>query len=224
MGDSIISVKDLSKEYYVGSHTVKALDSVSVDIKEGELVAIMGTSGSGKSTFLNMLGGLDSPDSGSVTVNNIVLSGKNDKELAHYRNQTVGFVFQFFYLQPYLNVAQNVEIPLMFSNIPQADRKELINKVIDAVGLSNRVDHLPSQLSGGQMQRVAIARALVNQPKVILADEPTGNLDKATGEEIMELLVNLNKDFKTTVIIVTHNQEIADKCSRTINFSDGKIL
>lgn len=223
MKESLIVAKGLTKEYVVGPQRVIALDDVNVEIESGELLAIMGPSGSGKSTFLNMIGGLDTPTSGDVFVDGKSLKGLDDNELSTYRNQTIGFVFQFFYLQQYLNVKQNIGVPLMFSRTDKHKREQLVEKVINDVGLQDRSNHLPSQLSGGQMQRVAIARALVNQPKMILADEPTGNLDKKTGEEIMELLKELNKKLTATILIVTHNQEIADQCNRVINFSDGRV-
>ncbi len=219
----IIQLNDIHKEYRLKAETIKALKRINLEIFEGEIVALVGSSGSGKSTLLNLLGGLDTPTSGSITINGKSISQLKDFELSRFRNETIGFIFQFFYLQPFLNVQENVEIPLTFAGMPPEERHRISLEVVKSVGLENRIRHLPNQLSGGQMQRVAIARALVNKPKIILADEPTGNLDRATGNEIMELIKKINQDFNTTVIIVTHDEKTAEMADRQVRLSDGEI-
>jgi putative ABC transport system ATP-binding protein len=223
-GNVLISINNISKEYKVGKETVKALKEVSLDIYEGEILALVGPSGSGKSTLLHLIGGLDTPDTGEISFGEIALHTLKDKALSSYRNETIGFVFQFFNLQQYLNVRENVEVPLIFRGEKPNAREKAAQEAVEAVGLSERITHLPNQLSGGQMQRVAIARSLVNKPKLILADEPTGNLDRNTGIEIIDLIKKLNKDFNTTVIIVTHDSFIASKADRVVKLSDGRII
>lgn len=220
----IIELKNVSKIYKLSSETVYALKNASLDIHEGEMVAIVGPSGSGKSTLLQLIGALDKPTEGKLLVNGQDISKLNDKELSSFRNKTIGFVFQSFYLQSYLNVRQNVEIPLIFGGMNKNSRKEISKEVTESVGLLERINHLPKQLSGGQMQRVAIARALVNKPKIILADEPSASLDKETATEIMELFREINQKHKTTVIIVTHNDFVADYCQRQIKLQNGELV
>ena len=222
----VISVRHLSKEYHLHKkgEVVHALKDVSLDIHQGEIVALVGASGSGKSTLMHLIGGLDSPTSGEVEVNGAALHKMKEQQLSLYRNNTIGFIFQFFYLQPYLSVLRNVEVPLMFREVSRADRELAARKAVEAVGLEERILHLPNQLSGGQMQRVAIARALVGKPQVILADEPTGNLDQATGKEILTLLQQINRDFGTTIVLVTHDPNIARTADRIVTLSDGNIL
>ncbi|MBN1373905.1 ABC transporter ATP-binding protein [Candidatus Dojkabacteria bacterium] len=220
----MLSARNLTKTYTVGGERIHAVDDVNLDIAEGEIVAIMGSSGSGKSTLLHLLSGLDQPTSGEISVDGKSLSSMTDNESAAYRNQTIGFVFQFFFLQPYLNVRENVEIPLMFRKMITSERQEKAVNALNLVSIADRIKHLPKQLSGGQMQRVAIARALVNNPKIIFADEPTGNLDEKTGKEIMDVLENISKQNRTTVIIVTHNPKIASRAGRIFNMVDGKLL
>lgn len=218
-----ITAKDLTKEYALGKETVLALKGVNLEIAKGERIALVGRSGSGKSTLLQLIGGLDSPTRGTITVDSIDLGAMSDRDASDYRNKTVGFVFQFFYLQPYLTVSENVQIPLIFRGDPLASREQKANDALKEVGLSEMARRFPNQLSGGQMQRVAIARAIVHKPSILLADEPTGNLDEKTGGEIMELLLRLNKELHTTLIIVTHDSEVAKSADRVITMTDGLI-
>jgi putative ABC transport system ATP-binding protein len=222
-GKILIQLKNLSKEYKVGKEAVHALKGIDLEIYEGEIVALIGPSGSGKSTILNIVGGLDTPTSGDVFIADKNLKDLKDHELSDYRNHTIGFVFQFFNLQPYLSVVQNVEVPLIFRGATESVRRDAALEAVKNVALEDRATHLPNQLSGGQMQRVAIARSIVNNPKIILADEPTGNLDKKTGTEILNLLKELNKKFNTTIIIVTHDNSVAQQADRIITLQDGNI-
>ncbi|MBL8064472.1 MAG: ABC transporter ATP-binding protein [Chthonomonadaceae bacterium] len=216
----MIQVRDLCKDYVMGTTVVRALRGVDLEIEEGEFVAIMGPSGSGKSTFMNMVGCLDRPSSGSYYLNGKEVSMFNDAELATVRNKDIGFVFQTFNLLPRTSALKNVELPLMYAGVK--DRTTPAMAALERVGLRQRSDHKPNELSGGQQQRVAIARAIVNNPVIILGDEPTGNLDSRTSEEIMALFQELNRAGKT-VIIVTHEQDIADHCKRIVRFRDGMI-
>jgi len=218
----IIELKDVSKIYKLGEIKVNALKDVSLKIKSGEVLSIMGASGSGKSTMLNMIGALDKPTKGKVFVKGKDISKMTENELAVLRGQVIGFVFQFFYLIPNLTGVENVELPMMFLNKP--NRKERAEKLMKMVGLEKRADFFPRQLSGGERQRVAIARALANNPDVILADEPTGNLDSKTGKDIMDLLAKLNKKEKKTVILITHDSKVAKYAKRKIYLRDGEII
>ncbi|BDQ04755.1 MAG: macrolide ABC transporter ATP-binding protein [Candidatus Dojkabacteria bacterium] len=220
----IIELRSVYKKYGKIKQEVVVLQNINLNIYTGEIVALVGPSGSGKSTLLNLIGGLDQPDSGDVIVDGRNLGGLNDNELSVFRNQTIGFVFQFFYLQPYLTAQENVEIPLVFRGESRAVRSQKARRVLEQVGLSARISYLPNQLSGGQVQRVAIARALVNSPKIILADEPTGNLDMNTGTEIINLLKQINANLHTTMVIVTHDLNVAKHAHRVIEISDGKIV
>jgi putative ABC transport system ATP-binding protein len=220
---ALISVHELYKIYEVGTQTVPAVQGIDLEIQAGEYVAIMGSSGSGKSTLMNMLGCLDTPTRGTYRLNGTEVSSLSDDELAGIRNREIGFVFQTFNLLPRSNAAQNVELPLVYAGVSAAERAARVARAIDAVGLSERRTHKPNELSGGQCQRVAIARALVNNPSLILADEPTGNLDTATSDEIMEILGRLNEQGHT-VVIVTHENDIAARCRRVIRLSDGRII
>lgn len=202
---------------------MKALNGVSLDINDGEIIAIVGPSGSGKTTLMHAIGGIDRLDEGEILVHKEDLEKMNDRNLSHYRNKTVGFVFQTFNLQPNLTALENVELPLIFGGISEKERKEKAKEALEKVGLGERLDHKPSELSGGQRQRVSIARALVNIPSIILADEPTGNLDSVTGEKIIKLLLDLSKKEGTTLIIVTHDDRIAAKAKRVVHIFDGKI-
>ncbi len=207
----------------MGGETVEALKNVSLDIEQGEMVAIIGPSGSGKSTMMHILGGLDRPDSGEVFVDEESLSKLSQRKLADYRNKKIGFIFQTFNLQPDLTSIENVELPLIIAGKNSKERKKLAKEALTKVGLGDRLKHKPNELSGGQRQRVSIARALVNSPKIIFADEPTGNLDSKTGANVLELLKKLNKDEGVTIIIVTHDNDIAEQCDRIVRMKDGEI-
>jgi putative ABC transport system ATP-binding protein len=223
MEDPVIIARNLTKVYKMGEMEVHALRGVSLEIQRGEVVSIMGASGSGKSTLMNTLGCLDLPTSGEYILDGEVVADLNDDQLADIRNRKVGFVFQSFNLLPRSTALSNVELPLRYSGI-KSGRKEKARAALEAVGLGDRVDHRPTELSGGQQQRVAIARALVNNPSIVMADEPTGNLDSKVGQEIMDLLLNLNKQSGTTLIIITHDPKIAAQTERVIRLHDGRVL
>ena len=220
----LIEAKDLVKIYQVGDIEIPALNGVSLSIEVGEFVAIMGSSGSGKSTFMNILGCLDVPTRGSYFLSGTEIGSLTRDELAHLRNQKIGFVFQGFNLLARTSAQDNVELPLIYSPTPARERHHLAKEALASVGLAGREDHNPNQLSGGQQQRVAIARALVNHPAIILADEPTGNLDTKTSMEIMQLLTQLNEEQKMTIILVTHEPDISTFTRRIIQFKDGLVL
>lgn len=219
----MISVKNLKKTYFLGGEEVHALDDVSLSIKEHEFVAIIGQSGSGKSTFMNMLGCLDRPDSGEITLDGTDILKCKEKELSVIRNKKIGFIFQQFHLLPKLSALENVELPLIYQGMPTKKRREKAVKALKAVGLEKRMNHKPNQLSGGQQQRVAIARALVGEPSLILADEPTGNLDSRSGKEIMMLLHNLYEEGNT-IVLITHDNNVAMEAPQQVQISDGKII
>jgi len=220
---STIQLKSVSRTYVMGKETIPALDDVSLDIKEGEFLAIMGPSGSGKSTFANVIGGLDKPSSGDVLVDGECINKLNDKHISSYRNRKVGFIFQSFNLLPTYTALENVMIPLILTGESSSIRKQKAYECLKEVGLENRADHKPYQLSGGERQRVSIARALINQPQIIIADEPTGNLDTKKSEEIVSLLKELNRKKKITVIVITHDPSVARQADRTLHMKDGKI-
>ncbi|MEA4910207.1 MAG: ABC transporter ATP-binding protein [Chloroflexi bacterium] len=222
MGDHVIETRNLTKTYKMGSVEVHALCGVSFTIERGEVVSIMGPSGSGKSTLMNLLGCLDRPTSGEYYLDGERVSKLNDDQLANIRNRKVGFVFQSFNLLNKATALSNVELPLRYAGVV-ADRASRARQALEAVGLAERVHHRPTELSGGQQQRVAIARALVNDPAILMADEPTGNLDSRSGKEIMDLILSLNRERGTTVIIVTHDPGIASQTSRVLHVRDGEL-
>ena len=217
---AMIKLTGINKIYRTNEIETLALENVNLDVEKGEFVSIMGPSGCGKSTLLNIMGLLDAPSSGKIEIAGVKVEGMKDKELAAFRN--LGFVFQSFHLINSLNVIDNVELPLLYRKMPAKERTRLAKEVLERVGLSHRMRHMPTQLSGGQCQRVAIARAIVGNPEIILADEPTGNLDSKMGAEVMELLHKLNKEDGRTIVMVTHNEEQAKQTSRTIRFFDGR--
>ena len=219
---AMIKLTGINKIYRTNEIETLALENVNLDVAKGEFVSIMGPSGCGKSTLLNIMGLLDAPSSGKIEINGTSVESMKDKELAAFRNKTLGFVFQSFHLINSLNVIDHVELPLLYRKMAAKERTRLAKEVLDRVGLSHRMRHMPTQLSGGQCQRVAIARAIVGNPEIILADEPTGNLDSKMGAEVMELLHKLNKEDGRTIVMVTHNEEQAKQTSRTIRFFDGR--
>ena len=219
---AMIKLTGINKIYRTNEIETLALENVNLDVIKGEFVSIMGPSGCGKSTLLNIMGLLDAPSSGKIEINGTSVESMKDKELAAFRNKTLGFVFQSFHLINSLNVIDNVELPLLYRKMAAKERTRLAKEVLDRVGLRHRMRHMPTQLSGGQCQRVAIARAIVGNPEIILADEPTGNLDSKMGAEVMELLHKLNKEDGRTIVMVTHNEEQAKQTSRTIRFFDGR--
>ena len=221
---AIIKLNGIDKIYRTKEIETQALDNVNIEIQKGEFVSIMGPSGCGKSTLLNIMGLLDTPSAGNIEINNINVENMKDKQLAAFRNQNLGFVFQSFHLINSLNVIDNVEIPLLYRNISATERRKLAREVLERVGLGHRLRHMPSQLSGGQCQRVAIARAIVGNPEIIFADEPTGNLDSKMGVEVMNLLHKLNKEDQRTIIMVTHNEEQAKQTDRIIRYFDGRQI
>lgn len=218
----MITLTNLEKIYRTKEIETVALENVNLTVNKGEFLSIMGPSGCGKSTLLNIIGLLDAPTSGTVEIAGINTINMNDKQLAEFRNQKLGFVFQSFHLINSLNVLDNVELPLLYRKVSAKERREAAVTVLEKVGLSHRMRHFPTQLSGGQCQRVAIARAIVGNPDIILADEPTGNLDSKMGAEVMELLHKLNKEDGRTIVMVTHNEEQARQTSRTVRFFDGR--
>ena len=224
-GPVLIELKDVSRTYKLNrKNKVNAVSGVDVTVHEGEIVALTGPSGSGKSTLMHLIGGLDRPTEGEVIVDGQAVGKLSESKLSGYRNKTVGVVFQFFYLQPFLKVDKNVEVPLMFARTKRETRQQPVQSVVDSVGLTDRATFLPKELSGGQMQRVAIARALVNKPKILLADEPTGNLDTKNSDAIMQLLQGIRDTLGTTMIIVTHDPRVAAWADRIIRLEDGKVV
>jgi putative ABC transport system ATP-binding protein len=221
--DNIVRAAGLTRRFKMGDTYVDALRGVDLTIAPGEFVALVGPSGSGKSTVLNLIGGLDRPTSGEVRINSVELSASDERVLTQHRRRHVGFVFQTFNLLPRLTAEENVALPLMFSGVPEKERLERARALLGRVGLAARLTHRPSQLSGGEQQRVAIARALVGQPALLLADEPTGNLDTVTGGEIMTLLKELNQERGLTVLVVTHDPEVAAFADRIVKLRDGRV-
>lgn len=219
----MITLRDVYKIYSDGDSEIRALDGISLHVAKGEFVSIVGSSGSGKSTCMNIIGCLDVPTSGTYSLDGTDVSTMHEKELAHIRNQRLGFVFQQYNLIPKLNILENVELPLLYRGIPSGQRRKMAMEALDRVGISDRAKKLPSQLSGGQQQRVSIARALAGNPPVILADEPTGALDSKTGREVLDFMKLLHRDG-TTVVLITHDNSIAEELPRLIRIQDGKII
>src|SRR5712672_1430169 len=219
---ALVELRNVSKIYYLGGEEIRALDDVSLDIEAGEFISIIGPSGSGKSTLMHILGCLDSPTKGTIQLDGVMIHHASARALAAIRNRKIGFVFQFFNLLPKLSVMQNVELPMIYSGIAGKERRERSMASLEAVGMANRAKHRPSQLSGGQQQRAAIARALVNNPRIVFADEPTGNLDSHTGEAILNLFRKLSEAGRT-IVLVSHDPEIAAVTPRRIEIRDGKI-
>ncbi|MEW6126448.1 MAG: ABC transporter ATP-binding protein [Acidobacteriota bacterium] len=218
----MIQLENIEKVYRTSKIETVALSNVNLAVKEGEFISIMGPSGSGKSTLLNVIGLLDAPSGGKVVINNNRITSYADRALARVRNEEIGFVFQTFHLISDLSVVDNVELPLLYRRLSNGERRKHALKALERVGLASRVHHFPSQLSGGQQQRVAIARAIVGNPRILLADEPTGNLDSQMGDEIMDILHDLNRNEKTTVVMVTHDPRQADKTERIVRLFDGR--
>jgi putative ABC transport system ATP-binding protein len=222
---SIIQLNAIHKVYRTKEIETTALENINLAVEKGEFISVMGPSGCGKSTLLNMIGLLDKPTAGTVNILDTDCSGMSDTVQAHFRNANIGFVFQSFHLIPSLSVAANVELPLIYrSGLSASQRRQRVEQVLERLGMSHRIKHLPSQLSGGQCQRVAIARAIVGGPQIILADEPTGNLDSKMGAEVMELLHRLNQEDGTTIVMVTHNEVQAQDTDRIVRFFDGRII
>jgi len=219
----MIEINDLNKSYSIGKNSLHVLKGINLQIQEGELVAIMGSSGSGKSTLLNIIGMLDNYDSGSYQLDSVPIKDLDETKAAKYRNKFLGFVFQSFNLINYKTAIENIALPLYYQGIASKERQKIAMDYLDKVGLKDWASHLPSELSGGQKQRIAIARALASKPKVLLADEPTGALDSKTSDEVMELIIQINEEGKT-ILVVTHEQEVANMCNRIITLKDGVIM
>jgi len=222
--DSMIQVFNLTKTYHMGEIEVHALAGVNMKIKKGEFVSVMGPSGSGKTTLLNMIGALDNPSSGAVFINGTNVAHMDDEEQTNLRLRNLGFIFQFYNLVPVLTAYENVELPLIFAEVDEEIRTERVTKFLNLVGLEDKMDHLPAELSGGEQQRIAIARSLSNQPALLIADEPTGELDTKMGREIVNLLHDLNKDLNQTILMVTHDPTIGKLADRLLRMRDGKIV
>lgn len=220
----MLSLQNIEKIYRTDTIETLALQNINLEVAKGEFLSIMGPSGCGKSTLLNIMGLLDAPTGGAVSFENEALTGFSDKKLSQFRNRKIGFIFQSYHLINDLPVLDNVELPLLYRNVSGSERRRLAQEALEKVGLSNRMKHYPSQLSGGQKQRVAIARAIVGRPHLILADEPTGNLDSAMGNEIMEILEQLNRDDQTTIVMVTHDENMAKRTHRLVRLFDGSLV
>ncbi|MCL4704522.1 ABC transporter ATP-binding protein [bacterium] len=218
----MIKLENVEKVYRTDKIETQALANLNLHVREGEFIAVMGPSGSGKSTLLNLVGLLDEPSRGQIQINGATITSYRDQQLARLRNEYIGFIFQSFHLINDLSVVDNVEIPLLYRRLSNTERRRLALRALDRVGLASRVHHFPSQLSGGQQQRVAIARAIVGKPKILLADEPTGNLDSHMGDEIMNILFDLNQEEKTTVVMVTHDPRLGEKTERIVRLFDGR--
>lgn len=222
--ETLIRVEELERHFVMGDEVVRALDGLSTRVEKGDFLAIMGPSGSGKSTLLYLLGGLDRPTGGEIWVNGAEITTLDENKLATYRRREIGFIFQSFHLIPTMTALQNVAFPMLFAGVPEGERRVRAVDLLTRVGLEDRMDHRPTELSGGQQQRIAVARALVNDPPIVLADEPTGNLDSQTGREIMALLEQINKDEQRTILIVSHDPVVTDYANRAIHLLDGKLV
>ena len=222
-GAPIVSLRDVRRDYALGAERVHALQGVTIDVVSGDYVAIVGPSGCGKSTLLNLIGVIDQPTSGTVTIDGRRVDSMSDREATRFRLRNIGFVFQRFYLLPILSAAENVALPMAEANVPKEERAARASELLKYVGLEKRIQHRPSEMSGGEQQRVAIARALANHPKLLLADEPTGELDARTGEEIISLFRRLNEDG-TTIVVVTHDEDLASAARRKIHMRDGRVV
>jgi putative ABC transport system ATP-binding protein len=220
----MIHVFDLKKIYKMGDIEVRALDGITMKVPRGEFVSVMGPSGSGKTTLLNMIGALDNPSSGAVFINGINVSNMKEAQQTNLRLLNIGFIFQFYNLVPVLTAYENVELPLIFAEQPEEERTKRVTKFLELVGLKNKMDHLPAELSGGEQQRVAIARSIANEPALLIADEPTGELDTKMGREIINILRNLNKDLNQTILMVTHDPAVGKLADRLLRMRDGKII
>ncbi len=223
MSETLIKVDNVSKIYQRGGETLTVLDGLNLEVPKQDFLALMGPSGSGKSTLLNLMGGLDTPTSGGIGINGVQLDQMNSKQLSHWRASNVGFIFQFYNLLPVLTADKNVELPLLLTNLSKSQRKDHVLTAMKAVGIDDRADHKPSELSGGQQQRVAIARALVSDPDILVCDEPTGDLDRNTATEILELLKILNEDHGKTIIMVTHDPVAAESAKRILHLDKGQL-
>jgi putative ABC transport system ATP-binding protein len=224
MSEILVDVKNLTKEYKRGDETLVVLDNLNLQIPKQDYLALMGPSGSGKSTLLNLIGGLDTPSDGSVSINGERIDQMNSKQLSNWRATNVGFIFQFYNLLPVLSAQKNIELPLLLTNLSNKQRKKHVETALNIVGLSDRASHKPNELSGGQQQRVAIARALVSDPDILVCDEPTGDLDRDTATEILNLLNSLNEDHGKTILMVTHDPTAADSAKRSLHLDKGKLI
>ena len=224
MSEILVDVKNLSKEYKRGGETLVVLDDLNLEIPKEDYLALMGPSGSGKSTLLNLIGGLDTPSSGSVFINGERIDQMNSKQLSNWRASNVGFIFQFYNLLPVLTAQKNIELPLLLTNLSGSQRKKHVETALNIVGLADRSGHKPSELSGGQQQRVAIARALVSDPDILVCDEPTGDLDRDTATDILNLLKSLNEDHGKTILMVTHDPAAAESAKRSLHLDKGKLI
>ena len=220
---ALVSIQHLRKSYRRGAQVVPVLDDISFDIAEGEFVGLMGPSGSGKSTLLNLIAGIDKPDAGTLLIGGVDITQLTETDLAAWRARHVGFIFQFYNLMPVLTAFENVELPLMLTDLPKHDRRQRVELALSMVGLTDRMEHYPSELSGGQQQRVAIARALISDPTIIVADEPTGDLDRVSGSEILDLLDRLNRELNKTIIMVTHDPKAAERAHRLRHLEKGVL-
>ena len=224
MGDAVVRIKGVAKVYQRDSQAVPVLENIDLEVAAGESVALMGPSGSGKTTLLNLIAGIDQPTQGSIQVAGQALDGLSERELAKFRARHIGFIFQLYNLIPVLTAFENVELPLLLTSLSKAERKKHVMTALDVVGLTDRIAHFPRQLSGGQEQRVAIARAIVTDPTILLADEPTGDLDKRSEEEVLILLKRLNREFKKSIVMVTHDPKAAATATRTVHLEKGELV